>query len=74
MRNWPALSTLTRRSVRWTLDTQPLKLTNAFQQGSLDIMVQRRGGSGVNRHVQFVKNNIFHDAFFLKALGMQHPF
>jgi hypothetical protein len=32
-------------------------------------MVQRSGGSGAARTIEFVKNNYFHDAFFLKALG-----
>ncbi|KAI5477781.1 Integrin alpha N-terminal domain superfamily protein [Pseudohyphozyma bogoriensis] len=36
--------------------------------GSLDIMVQRSGSGGSSRHVVFIKNNYFHDAFFLKAL------
>lgn len=38
--------------------------------GSLDILVQRvssRGGAA--RRINFVKNNYFHDAFFLKALS-----
>lgn len=38
-------------------------------KGSLDIMVQRTGGGGAAREVVFIKNNYFHDAFFLKALG-----
>lgn len=44
-------------------------------QGSLDIMVQTAGGDGggVSKGVTFVKNNIFHDAFFLKALGRCLP-
>lgn len=38
------------------------------EQGSLDILVQR-DASGLSRSFTFVKNNYFHDAFFLKALG-----
>lgn len=40
-----------------------------LSQGSLDIMVQRSGSSGSARNIVFIKNNYFHDAFFLKALG-----
>jgi hypothetical protein len=40
-----------------------------FWQGSLDILVQRGGNSGASRKAVFIKNNYFHDAFFLKALG-----
>lgn len=36
--------------------------------GSLDIVVQRTGNSGAARQIVFIKNNYFHDAFFLKAL------
>lgn len=36
-------------------------------------MVQRTGSGGAAREVVFIKNNYFHDAFFLKALG-QSPF
>lgn len=32
-------------------------------------MVQRNAGSSAARQIEFVKNNYFHDAFFLKALG-----
>lgn len=32
-------------------------------------MVQRSGNSGAARQIDFIKNNYFHDAFFLKALG-----
>lgn len=38
-------------------------------QGSLDILVQRIGNSGAARQPVFIKNNYFHDAFFLKAQG-----
>ncbi|GAA5874252.1 hypothetical protein JCM8547_007805 [Rhodosporidiobolus lusitaniae] len=36
--------------------------------GSLDILVQRSGNSGAARNPIFIKNNYFHDAFFLKAM------
>lgn len=38
------------------------------EDGSLDILVQRSKGSGVSRRITFIKNNYFHDAFFLKTL------
>lgn len=38
-------------------------------QGSLDILVQRLGNTGAARTPVFIKNNYFHDAFFLKAMG-----
>lgn len=37
--------------------------------GTLDILVQRSGNTGVARKQVFIKNNYFNDAFFLKALG-----
>lgn len=41
----------------------------AVQQGTLDILVQRTGKQ-TNQKVSFIQNNFFHDAFFLKAIGM----
>jgi len=38
-------------------------------QGSLDIVVQRSGQSGAARQINFIKNNFFNDAFFLKAMS-----
>ena len=39
------------------------------EDGSLDILVQRVGrGFGAGRQITFIKNNYFHDAFFLKTL------
>jgi integrin alpha FG-GAP repeat containing protein 1 len=35
----------------------------------MDIMVQRTGAAG-HGHILFVQNNIYYDAFFLKAIGM----
>ena len=37
-------------------------------QGALDVMVERSGKQDQGR-VAFVKNGVFRDAFFLKALG-----
>lgn len=37
-------------------------------QGTLDILVQRTGRQGQGT-ITFVQNNVFHDAFFLKAIG-----
>ena len=48
---------------------QTIDVKSEMLQGSLDIMVQRAGTStGASRQFTFVKNNYFHDAFFLKAL------
>ncbi|GJN88667.1 hypothetical protein Rhopal_001633-T1 [Rhodotorula paludigena] len=41
--------------------------------GSLDILVQRLGNTGAARTPVFIKNNYFHDAFFLKAMDGQLP-
>lgn len=38
------------------------------KQGTLDVMVGRSGKQDAGR-VTFIRNNAFHDAFFLKALG-----
>lgn len=39
------------------------------EDGSLDILVQRTGRrSGASRQLTFIKNNYYHDAFFLKTL------
>ncbi|SGY75403.1 BQ5605_C005g03425 [Microbotryum silenes-dioicae] len=38
--------------------------------GSLDIMVQKSSSSVATRKVDFIKNNFFHDAFFMKALTL----
>jgi len=38
-------------------------------QGTLDILVQRTGRQGQGT-ITFVQNNVFHDAFFLKAIGV----
>lgn len=39
------------------------------EDGTLDILVQRSGlSSGASRQFKFIRNNYFHDAFFLKTL------
>lgn len=39
------------------------------EDGTLDMLVQRSGlSSGASRQFKFIKNNYFHDAFFLKTL------
>jgi integrin alpha FG-GAP repeat containing protein 1 len=38
-------------------------------QGSLDILVQRSGATGQGK-ISFIQNNIYYDAFFLKAIGL----
>ncbi|KAK4705610.1 integrin alpha FG-GAP repeat containing protein 1, partial [Phenoliferia sp. Uapishka_3] len=49
-------------------DAESVHWVDMDDDGSLDIMVQRSGGGGASRQVVFIKNNYFHDAFFLKAL------
>lgn len=40
------------------------------EDGSLDILVQRVGkAGGSSRTLSFIRNNYYHDAFFLKTLG-----
>ncbi|KAK9897721.1 hypothetical protein P389DRAFT_169746 [Cystobasidium minutum MCA 4210] len=39
------------------------------EDGTLDMLVQRSGlSSGASRQFKFIKNNYFHDAFFLKTM------
>jgi integrin alpha FG-GAP repeat containing protein 1 len=43
------------------------------EDGTLDVMVQRTGAQGEGR-VLFVQNNIYYDAFFMKAIRTRlHP-
>ncbi|KAL8286465.1 hypothetical protein RQP46_004482 [Phenoliferia psychrophenolica] len=49
-------------------DAESVHWMDMDDDGSLDIMVQRSGSSGAAREIVFIKNNYFHDAFFLKAL------
>ena len=37
--------------------------------GSLDILVQRSGVTGQGK-ISFIQNNVYYDAFFLKAIGL----
>ena len=54
-----------------------VSLLTIDSQGTLDIMIQRKGtqrtdlGRGGSK-LTFVQNNFYHDAFFLKALGPFH--
>ena len=50
-------------------DVKSAHFVDIDEDGSLDIMLQRTGkGSGASRTLSFIKNNYFHDAFFLKTL------
>ena len=46
---------------------------SALNQGTLDLMIQRTGRQA-GAKVTFIQNNSFHDAFFLKAIGMSFRF
>ncbi|GAA5822622.1 hypothetical protein JCM11251_004321 [Rhodosporidiobolus azoricus] len=48
-------------------DVESVSWVDMDDDGSLDILVQRTGNSGAARVPVFIKNNYFHDAFFLKA-------
>ncbi|BGP45902.1 hypothetical protein JCM10450v2_001737 [Rhodotorula kratochvilovae] len=48
-------------------DVESASWFDIADDGSLDILVQRLGNSGAARTPVFIKNNYFHDAFFLKA-------
>ncbi|GAA5933073.1 FG-GAP repeat domain-containing protein [Sporobolomyces koalae] len=48
-------------------DVETVSWLDLDDDGSLDIVVQRTGQSGAARQINFVKNNFFNDAFFLKA-------
>ncbi|BGP13717.1 hypothetical protein JCM10213_007105 [Rhodosporidiobolus nylandii] len=49
-------------------DVESASWVDMDDDGSLDILVQRTGNSGAARTPVFIKNNYFHDAFFLKAM------
>lgn len=50
-------------------DAKSAHFIDIDEDGSLDILVQRSGrGGGASRTLSFVKNNYFHDAFFMKTL------
>ncbi|KAJ7221636.1 hypothetical protein GGX14DRAFT_514588 [Mycena pura] len=48
-------------------DARGVSFLDIDEDGTLDIMVQRTGGSGQG-NIQFVQNNFYFDAFFLKAI------
>ncbi|KAK4688706.1 integrin alpha FG-GAP repeat containing protein 1, partial [Tremellales sp. Uapishka_1] len=58
-KNWEALDEI------W--DAAGASWLDLDDDGSLDIMVQRTGDQTEHK-VEFIQNNFFHDAFFLKAL------
>lgn len=47
-------------------------ITHWYQQGTLDIAVQRTGAQKRGT-VTFIQNNFYYDAFFLNAIGMYDP-
>ncbi|GAA6029384.1 hypothetical protein JCM8097_003650 [Rhodosporidiobolus ruineniae] len=49
-------------------DVESASWVDMDDDGSLDILLQRSGNSGAARTPVFIKNNYFHDAFFLKAM------
>ncbi|GAA5877748.1 hypothetical protein JCM1840_003347 [Sporobolomyces johnsonii] len=49
-------------------DAESAHWVDVDDDGSLDILVQRSGNSGAARQAVWIKNNYFHDAFFLKAM------
>ncbi|KAJ7494497.1 hypothetical protein B0H11DRAFT_2004943 [Mycena galericulata] len=48
-------------------DARSMSFLDMDEDGTLDIMVQRTGGSGQG-NILFVQNNFYYDAFFLKAI------
>ncbi|KAJ7168406.1 hypothetical protein C8R43DRAFT_984269 [Mycena crocata] len=48
-------------------DARGVSFLDMDEDGTLDIMVQRTGGSGKG-NILFVQNNFYYDAFFLKAI------
>ncbi|GAA5911057.1 FG-GAP repeat domain-containing protein [Sporobolomyces salmoneus] len=49
-------------------DVESVSWVDLDDDGSLDIVLQRSGQSGAARQINFIKNNFFNDAFFLKAM------
>ncbi|GAA6006356.1 hypothetical protein JCM10207_000615 [Rhodosporidiobolus poonsookiae] len=49
-------------------DVESASWVDMDDDGSLDILIQRSGNTGAARTPIFIKNNYFHDAFFLKAM------
>ncbi|KZS98847.1 hypothetical protein SISNIDRAFT_403326 [Sistotremastrum niveocremeum HHB9708] len=50
-------------------DASGVSFFDLDEDGTLDILIQRTGDQGSGR-VEFVENNFFHDAFFLKAITL----
>ncbi|KAJ7063605.1 hypothetical protein C8F01DRAFT_1133673 [Mycena amicta] len=48
-------------------DARGVAFLDLDEDGTLDILIQRTGGSGKG-NIQFVQNNFYYDAFFLKAI------
>jgi integrin alpha FG-GAP repeat containing protein 1 len=61
-------------------DARSVSFLDLDEDGTLDILIQRSGtGAGGQRtgngqKVNFVQNNVFHDAFFMKAIGKRFLF
>lgn len=62
-------------------DARSVSFLDIDEDGTLDIMVQRTGSGdegkgklGSGARVNLVKNNVWRDAFFLKAIGGSFPF
>ena len=56
-------------------DARSVSFLDLDEDGTLDILIQRSGtgtggpGVGGGQKINFVQNNVFHDAFFMKAIG-----
>ncbi|KAF8352219.1 hypothetical protein F5887DRAFT_874393 [Amanita rubescens] len=48
-------------------DARSVSFLDVDEDGSLDILVQRSGATGQGK-ISFIQNNIYYDAFFLKAI------
>ncbi|CCA72398.1 hypothetical protein PIIN_06332 [Serendipita indica DSM 11827] len=55
-------------------DARSVSFLDLDEDGTLDILVQRSGtgkggkGTGSGEKINFIQNNVFHDAFFMKAI------
>ncbi|KAG8786607.1 hypothetical protein FRC20_011034 [Serendipita sp. 405] len=55
-------------------DAKSVSFLDLDEDGTLDILVQRTGkgtggkGTGSGQKINFIQNNVFHDAFFMKAI------
>lgn len=50
-------------------DVRSVSFLDMDEDGTLDILVQRTGSSVTGQKINFIKNNVFRDAFFMKAIG-----